>query len=170
MLAARGKDMEVEVAEPQKRKWNWRIWVGFLIALAALPSYLLIFARYPVTRNVPWATWLMFVLAGWLLCTGVRKAFAKAREYRGKIIGSVFGVLTLAAAGLFGFGTLYATRQLPGAGNAPKVGDKALEFALADTNGKIMALSALLTEPILEGTGAGVKPRGVLLIFYRGYW
>jgi hypothetical protein len=158
--------MQSETIAPQQRKWNWRMWAGFVIALAALPSYLLIFVRYPMTRNLPWASWLMFVLAGWLLWTGIRKAFACPREYRGKIFGPVLGVLSLAAASIFGFGTLYATRQLPTSGGAPKIGGKAPGFTLTDTSGKMVSLSALLAEPMSGGT----KPRGVLLIFYRGYW
>jgi hypothetical protein len=158
--------MDGESIVTQKRTWNWRIWVGFLIALAALPGYLLVFLWHPITRNLPWATWLMFVLAGWLLWTGLRRAFASPQEYRGKIVGSVFGVLALALAGLFGFGTLYASRQLPASGGAPQIGARAPEFTLADTSGKMVTLSALLTEP-LPGSA---KPRGVVLIFYRGYW
>jgi hypothetical protein len=158
--------MQAETAVTQKRKWNWRIWVGFLIALAAMPGYILVFYRYPVTRNVPWVTWLMFLAAGWLMWTGVRKAFASPQEFRGKIFGSVLGVLALALASLFGWGTLYATRQLPASGGAPQVGAKAPEFTLVDSSGKMVSLSALLTEPL----AGGAKPRGVVLIFYRGYW
>ena len=162
--------MAEEVRVAQKKKWNWRIWVGFLIALAALPVYVGVLVWQPVTRNVPWVTWLMFVLAGWLLWTGVRRAYANPQEYRGKILGTAFAVLALAIAGLFGAGTLYFSRQLPASGGAPQVGAKAPEFTLPDGNGKMVSLSALLTEPLAGGPGAGAKPRGVALIFYRGYW
>jgi peroxiredoxin len=108
----------------------------------------------------------MFVVAGYLLWTGVRKAFASPQEYRGKIFGSVLGVLALAIASLFGYGTLYLSRQLPASGRAPNMGDQAPEFTLADTSGKMVTLASLLMEPI----PGGAKPRGVLLIFYRGYW
>jgi hypothetical protein len=77
-------------------------------------------------------------------------------------------VLSLGAAGLFGYATLYASRQLPAAAAAPKVGDQAPEFMLADPNGKMVALATLLSEP-MPGSEGG-KPRGVLLVFYRGYW
>jgi len=156
----------------QKRKWNWRIWLGFLIALAAIPVYAAVFSRYPATRNVPWATWPMFVLAVWLLWTGVRRAYANPREYRGKIFGTIFGVLTVAIGGLFAAGTLYFSRQLPPSGGAPQIGAKAPEFTLPDATGKMVSLSALLTDPLpgAAGAAAGAKPRGVVLIFYRGYW
>ena len=158
--------MAEETVVAQKKKWNWRIWAGFVIALAAIPLYAALFARYPVTRNVPWASWMMFVLAGWLLWTGVRRAYGNPREYRGKIVGTLFGVLAPALAGLFGVGTLYFSRQLPASGGAPQVGAKAPEFTLPDASGKMVSLAALLAEP-LPGGG---QPRGVALIFYRGYW
>ena len=152
----------------RKRKWNWRIWTGFLLALATVPGYLLFFARFPITRNVPWASWLMFAAAGWLLWAGVRRAFVSPKAYRGKIAGPILAVLSFGAAGLFGYATLYASRQLPTALGAPAVGDKAPGFTLADTSGKMLALSTLLSEP-MPGMQAR-KPRGVLLVFYRGYW
>src|SRR5215472_13414759 len=81
-----------------KRKWNWRIWSGFLLAVAAAPSYFLFFARFPITRNVPWANWLMFAAAGGLLVAGVRSAFANPEVYRGKIVGLILAVLSFGAA------------------------------------------------------------------------
>lgn len=157
-----------EVPGPVKRAWNWQIWTGFLLALAVIPAYFAFFARYPVTRNVPWASWLMFAAAGWLLCTGVRRAFASSGVYRGKIAGPILAVLSLGTAVFFGYATLYASRQLPAAAGAPGVGEKAPEFTLADTSGNMVAMSTLLSEP-MSGIG-GQKPRGLLLVFYRGYW
>ena len=157
-----------ERARGVKRAWNWQIWTGFLLALAVIPVYFVFFAKYPITRDVPWASWVMFAVAGWLLWTGVRRAFASSGVYRGKIAGPILAVLSLGAAVFFGYATLYASRQLPVAAGAPRVGDKAPEFVLADTSGKMVALSMLLSEP-MPGMEGG-KPRGVLLVFYRGYW
>jgi hypothetical protein len=151
-----------------KRSWNWWIWTGFLLALAVIPAYFLFFARFPVTRDVPWASWLMFAVAGWLLWTGVSRAFASSGGYRGKIAGPILAVLSLMAAIFFGYATLYASRQLPAAEGAPKVGEKAPEFTLSDSGGKMVAMSALLSEPMPGMDGR--KPRGLLLVFYRGYW
>src|SRR5215472_1908008 len=165
-----GNSMAEQEGTPaeRKRKRNWRIWSGFLLALAAIPGYLLFFAKFPITRNVPWTSWLMFAGAGWLLWTGVRQAFASPELFRGRIAGPILAVLSLGAAGLFAYATLYASRQLPVAAAAPRVGDRAPEFMLADTTGKMVALSTLLSEP-MPGREGG-KPRGVLLVFYRGYW
>jgi peroxiredoxin len=54
---------------------------------------------------------------------------------------------------------------MPAARGAPRVGQKAPEFALSDTNGKTVTLAELLSTPI-----KGKPAKGVLLIFYRGYW
>jgi len=157
-----------ERARGVKRAWNWQIWTGFLLALAVIPVYFVFFAKYPITRDVPWASWMMFTVAGWLLWTGVRRAFASSGVYRGKIAGPILAVLSLGAAVFFGYATLYASRQLPAAAGAPRVGEKAPEFTLEDTSGKTVAMSALLSEP-MPGTKEQ-KPRGLLLVFYRGYW
>src|SRR6516165_6899663 len=117
-----------ERARGVKRAWNWQIWTGFLLALAVIPVYFVFFAKYPITRDVPWASWMMFTVAGWLLWTGVRRAFASSGVYRGKIAGPILAVLSLGAAVFFGYATLYASRQLPAAAGAPRVGEKAPEL------------------------------------------
>lgn len=153
-----------------KRNWNWRIWAGFLLAVAAVLSYIALFARFPVTRNVPWTSWVMFAAAAWLLWVGVRLAFRSPVVYRGKIMGPILAVLSLGVVVFFEYATLYASRQVPASLGAPTVGAKAPEFMLADTSGKMVALSTLLSESMPVRQGSGAKPRGVLLIFYRGYW
>ena len=159
---------DVRDASARKHVWNWPIWAGFLLALAAIPGYFVFFVRFPVTRDVPWATWLMFAAAGCLLWAGVTRAFANPGGYGRKIVGAILAALSLGAAIFFGYATLYASRHLPQSGGAPKVGEKAPEFTLEDTSGKLVALSTLLSEPMPGGEGR--KPRGVLLVFYRGYW
>ena len=161
-------NQQEHVPGPVKQAWNWQIWTGFLLALAATPAYFLFFARFPVTRDMPWATWFMFTLAGWLLWTGVGRSFASSGRHRGKIVGPILAFLSLGAAVFFGYATLYASRQLPAAAGAPRVREKAPEFTLADTSGKLVTMSTLLSEP-MPGM-AGQKPRGLLLVFYRGYW
>ncbi len=65
---------------------------------------------------------------------------------------------------------------MPAAHGAPQVGQKAPEFSLVDTNGKSVKLSELLTAPVnaapsVAGSpAAGPAAKGVLLVFYRGYW
>ncbi len=59
-----------------------------------------------------------------------------------------------------------AVAQLPASAGAPKVGEKAPDFTLEDSQGKPVQLSSLLkSKP--EGAGSS---SWVVLIFYRGYW
>jgi hypothetical protein len=44
----------------RKLRWDWPVWLGFVVSIVAFVSYLLAFARFPVTRNVPWASFLLF--------------------------------------------------------------------------------------------------------------
>jgi len=53
-----------------KRKWNWSIWVGFVIAVGGLFSYEW-FAQFPVTPDFPWANLLLFGIGAVLLIVGL---------------------------------------------------------------------------------------------------
>jgi hypothetical protein len=147
------------------RSFNWPVWAGFLLSLAAFLSYFFVFVRFPVTRDFPWANLLLFLVAGALLLVGLRRSFAPERRLGAKIAGTVAATLSLAIFGSFVFSTFIMSRWLPAASGAPQVGQKAPEFSLSDTNGKLMSLSELLQTPI-----NGKAPKGVLLVFYRGYW
>jgi AhpC/TSA family len=133
---------------------------GFLVCLVGFVSYFVLFVRFPVTRDLPWASWLLFAAGLALAVAGVARAFRRPETYRGRILGPVLGVLSLAVVGFFLFATLVATRQMPAAPNVPKVGQKAPTFTLPDSQGRPVALQELV--------GPG-KP-WIVLIFYRGYW
>jgi len=141
------------------------IWTGFLVSVITLVSYPFLFARWPITRDFPWVNLLLLAAAIVLVAVGVRRVFA-ANATRGKKVGAVLGatlsglVLTLFVWGIFVF-----ARQLPASHGAPQVGQRAPEFVLSDTTGKQVALSELLSAPI-----NGQPAKGVLLVFYRGYW
>jgi len=138
---------------------------GFLLCGIALLSYPLFFAQFPATRDVAWVNWLLFALGIALVGVGTVRAFRQPERYRGRIMGPVFGVLSLAVLGAFLFMTLSYARQLPESAGAPKVGEKAPDFTLPDSQGKPVRLSSLLAE-----SGGGVPGTWVVLIFYRGYW
>ena len=150
-----------------KRSWNWLLWVGFALCPIALLSYFLVFYKYPVTRDIPWVNFLIFAAAGLLLVAGLRRAFGQPEQYRGKIAGPILSVLGAALLGLFCFFTFYLSRQLPKAAEAPRVGSRAPEFVLPDTANRQVSLASLLSEPLSLTHAA---PKGVLLVFYRGYW
>jgi hypothetical protein len=142
-----------------KRNWNWLAWAGFGVALLAAYSYIFLFVRFPITRDFPWVNLLLFLTAGSLLVAGLYRAFAQPGRYRGKVSGPILAALSLGIFGLFYYGAFYGARHLPSGLNALRVGQQAPDFALADVDGRTLTLSQLRQ-----------AKRGVLLIFYRGYW
>lgn len=149
------------------QKFNWQVWAGLLLSVVSLLSYPFFFVNYPVTRDFPWANLLLFGIAAVLLVVGIRRAFAPDRSRKSKIGSSILAGLGVLIIGMFIFSAFIAARWLPVSSGAPQVGQVAPDFTLSDTTGKPVSLSQLLSEPI---NGTSTKPRGVLLIFYRGYW
>jgi len=149
-----------------KRRWNVSLWAGFLIVLAALFTYVWVFAWYPATRDFPWATLLIFAAGLTLTSRGLVRAYRQPQLYRGRIAGPILMSLGAGLLVLFVFSIFYQARQLPPSQGAPRAGEKAPDFTLPDVEGRPRSLAELL------GPGAGGAPAasGVLLIFYRGYW
>jgi len=140
-----------------KRKWNWPLWVGFVVAVGGLFSYEF-FIQFPITRDFPWATLLLFATGAALLLIGLFRAFGRPQLYHGKIFGSIFTAIAFLLFAFFSYETFYVLRQVPLSAQAPRVGEKAPEFSLPDQNGKLVALADLLS------------PNGAVLIFYCGHW
>jgi len=117
---------------------------------------------------------LLFASAAVLLFFGVRRAFAPDRRLISKIMSSVLATLSLLVLGMFIFVLFVASRWLPASTGAPQVGQKAPDFNLVDPNNKPVSLSELLSSTIKTDPAASAggprAPKGVLLIFYRGYW
>ena len=53
-----------------KRKWNWPLWVGFVVVVGGLFSYAF-FAQFPITRDFPWANLSLFGIGAALLMLGL---------------------------------------------------------------------------------------------------
>ncbi len=140
-----------------KWKWNWPLWVGFIVAVGGLLSYEY-FVRFPITRDFPWANLLLFAIGAVLLLIGLFRAFGRPHLYRGKAFGSIFAVIALLLFGFFSYEIFYVLRQVPLSAQAPRIGEKAPPFSLPDQDGKQVALADLLS------------PNGAVLIFYRGHW
>ena len=141
------------------RRWNWPLWTGLVLCVVAFMSYFAVFSRWPLTRDVPWVNILLFLLAAALLVAGVRRAFVPPATTARKIAGVAVTAIGLAIFVLFGL-TVFVGTKVPASPHAPAVGDKAPDFTLLDSNRKPVSLSQLV---------AGA-PRGVMLVFYRGYW
>jgi hypothetical protein len=135
------------------KRINAHLLSGIALVFVAIFSYFYFFARFPITRDVPWVPFVLLVAAVALLVMGVRRS-------NRKMLSSIVAVAGTGLAVLFVIFTTVATRMLPSSHGAPRVGQRAPEFALRDTHDDVVKLSSLVSS----------SPRGVLLIFYRGYW
>ena len=154
----------------RKLSWNWPAWACFLLSILAFVSYFMVFARFPITRNVPWVNFLLFGVAALFFLTGLKRVFTGAGSLGGKLVSCVLALLSISILGAFSFVIFRGTRRLPASHWSPVVGQKAPNFTLRDTHGNPVSLSALLSTPLEPADSSGGPPQGVLLIFYRGYW
>jgi hypothetical protein len=141
-----------------KRKWNWPIWIGFVVVIVGLSSYEF-FTQFPITRDFPWANFFLLGIGIALLIVGLFRAFGRPQVYRGKVFGSIFTAIAVLFIAFFSYVIFYVLHQVPASAGAPHVGQKAPDFFLLDQNGKPVGLGDLLS-----------KSKGALLIFYRGFW
>jgi len=147
------------------KKINWPLWLGFAITIFAFLSYPLLFVKWETTRDFPWINLPLFMLALVLLFIGLRRAFAPGRRLVSKIVAPMIATVCVLVVAMFIFVAFIASRWLPASTGAPQVNQKAPEFTLPDTNNKPVSLTELLTRPINNQ-----PPKGVLLVYYRGYW
>jgi hypothetical protein len=158
-----------------KRSWNWRVWIGSLLAFLGVVSYPL-FIGIPALRDFPWANLPMIAIGLVLLADGLTRAFRRPELYRGKIFGSVLATLSLVLGGLFVYGIFIGARHvLPASPSAPQVGQTAPDFTLPDSRNEPVNLYSLLKSGFAPGGAAALttgadRTAGVVLIFYRGYW
>ena len=146
------------------RRVNWPIWLAFPLSVVALYSYPFIFVRWAATRDVPWVNLMLGAAAAALAFIGVKRSFS--RGWISRALAVVVATASLAAVGLFIYKVLIVARELPMSAHAPAVGQPAPDFTLVDLNNEPVSLSSLRTKPLADRR----PPRGVLLIFYRGYW
>jgi len=147
--------------------WNWRIWAGFALCIAALVGYGFMVNE---TRAVFWPALLLFMVAAALLVSGLKRRSHEPELYRGKIAGPVLTAVCVLIFGLFGFVAYQVSRVFPDAKHSPQIGQRAPEFSLVDANGKSFTLAQLRSSPITDSGGVARATKGVLVVFYRGYW
>lgn len=147
--------------------------------MAAVVSNAGFFLGFPGRATV-WLGVVLTIAAVVCAVIGIMRAFRQPQVYRGKISSSILGVLSLLICGLVAFGAVHS-RDLPSSAAAPQVGQKVPDFTLADTSGIQVSLDELLGRapgslaqgsppPINSPYLSSVRPKAVLLVFYRGYW
>jgi glucan phosphoethanolaminetransferase (alkaline phosphatase superfamily) len=147
--------------------WNWRLWAGFGLSIGALAGYVFWVNE---TRAVFWPALLLFVVAAVLLFSGWKRRSREPELYRGKIASYLLTTVSVLILGLFAFVAYQVSRVFPDAKNAPQIGQRAPEFSLVDANGQNFTLAQLLSSPITNAGSAASTTKGVLVVFYRGYW
>ena len=154
------------------RRRNWAPLIGLLFALAALFSNAAFFLGWPGQKIIPVLSLALAAVAVFFIVLGIMRAFRQSDLYGGKVASSVLGIFSLLVVTVAVF-AFVGSRKLPGAEQAPQVGQKAPDFTLVDTNNNKVSLAQLL---VGDGGGAAgaagtlKTPKAVLLIFYRGYW
>ncbi|HJW92386.1 MAG TPA: hypothetical protein VJ901_02095 [Thermoanaerobaculia bacterium] len=128
-----------------------RVLLGLFLVLLGIVTYAALFVRWPVTRDVPWTAFALFVIALVLMIGGLRNAPRK-------VWPSIVTAIGVALMAFFTVGVTVFTLNLPASQGSPAIGAKAPDFTLPDTNHKSVTLSQLTASS------------NVLLIFYRGYW
>jgi hypothetical protein len=154
--------------DSNQHRRNWPLWAGIaFLLLTACINVPQIYALDIPQGILPWLGLVLPAAAVGCFVVGVRRAFTQPEIYRGKVTGSILGVVAL----LLFAGSVWLfshARDVPPSFSAPKVGQKAPDFTLTNTSGQPVTLNGLLSLPIDSSTGA--RPKAVLLIFYRGYW
>ncbi len=151
---------------------------GFVLTLATFISFFGVFSRWPITRDFPWPTLVLFAVSFLLLGAGLWRAYKQSDRYRGKIFGPILTGVSLVVTSLLLFYIFILSYQMPVSAGAPKVGDTMPNIALLDQSGKPFELAQLVPAlgALQEGEDATEPTAGpkvapwVLLVFYRGYW
>ena len=150
-----------------KKRRNAAVLWALLFALCSLGANAAVFAAPPMQSALPWLSLAFAIAALIALARGLWLAFSQAQIYRGKVLSVVLGVVTLTFSGAMIF-TFFLARKLPGATDAPQIGQRVPDFTLTDAKGQSVSLDSLFAPA--SGDPQSAAPKAVLLIFYRGYW
>ncbi len=112
---------------------------------------------------------LLFAFGLGLLGAGLLRVYKRPDQYRGKILGPIFSLISIVIIAFFLLLTFSFAKRLPPSKGAPQVGQKAPDFTLPDKDGNPVTLSKLWGTSVASPV-TGHAGQLVLLIFYRGYW
>ena len=140
------------------KAWNWRLWAGFALSLVAAFGYPFTFQ---ITRSVFWIGLALCIAALVLLISGLRLAFGQPESYGGKVAGPILATFSVLLFALFGVMSYMMPKAYAVARNAPRVGNKAPDFALTDIQGSPVTLSQMLSAPLPDSSAPSRTPRGV---------
>lgn len=133
----------------QPKKRNHLIWIGVLISVIGLVSYFTTFARFPLTRDVPWVNLPLVFIGLGVSIVAIRRRLSFL-SVTGALLSAGFAALLTAYV-------FVLSNQLPAVDPVVAVGEKAPAFALTNDNGAEVSL-------------ADFSGRNVVLVFYRGFW
>ena len=136
---------------------NHALWIGPLVTFVGLVSYFLFFVRWPALTEFPWVNLPLVLIGLGISLLGLWRAFRQAERYRGKRLGSLGLVFSLAVAALFCFYVFWMSYGVPGETAATRGLTMAPAISLPDQSGEIVELAAL-------------RGRKVIVTFYRGFW
>ena len=171
------------MVETTERRRNWAPWLALLFAAVAVLSNAGFFVSLPGQGALVWVGVALAIAALVYAVVGIARAFRQPQGiyYGGKISSVILGVLSLLLSAFVGF-ALVTARTLPASAGAPHVGQKAPDFTLTDTHGIQLSLDELLGRapgslsqgspppPINSPYASSIRPKAVLLVFYRGWW
>ncbi len=86
-----------------ERRRNSAVWLGLVLAIAALLSQGLFFLKVPGQNALPWLSLALAAVAVVLVLVGVKRAFFEPKLYRGKVAGSIITVISVLLFGDDGF-------------------------------------------------------------------
>jgi len=155
------------MTEQRRNKALLAAWIMTVVALAS--NFPLLFVQFAGQEILAWAGLVLCAVTLALSLMAMRRAYGEGEVYSGRVSSAIVTVLSLllVAFTVFGF---YQARKIPAAAEAPREGQKAPEFVLADTGSNPVSLASLIDTPLAHSPRPDGKPKAVLLVFYRGYW
>ena len=139
------------------RRRNHLIWIGPAVTVAAVLSYFMVFARYPILRDFPWLNLPLAALGVGLSAAAVWRAARRSEVFRGKVLAPLGFALSLLLGSLFVYYIFGLSYLVPPPTEATLSLVRAPGFALASSGGETVRLD-------------DYRGRKVVLVFYRGVW